>query len=455
MKIPPALERVSFLLKRDARKLFFPFRWQKKAAISHEKIKFSAYLSVYNDWDLLAPALLSIASYVDELVVVDGAYEWMVPYLEAIGSDPLRSDARVYAALDASGIHYRTINGTWKNEAEKRVAGYEACIHRYVYRIDADEVLFFNDEALDAFLGSGCAVAEMQIPLYAAPGWIIRSTGLRGLVRKIPSALCLFDTKKISASTHLKYLWLVLAGESPAPQDDSTFAVFERPIAFCAHLSSWRTPETAVNRAVFYMLNWMRHHKVSWLPVPNGFSRGDFELVFRSIPALRIRNALKRAKISLGTIDLSPGEALARSPLSSTQERVFAGLHEFFLDGLATQNQEVTSQQQTLIFGEPVFLDISTQAARSALSADGTVTITTTVPLASLTLRIHSVVTISPFCVVEDLPHVITGRNFSFELPAVPPSDKRLLRQAVEFVGYFGEGGAGRGFCEFIVNTPS
>jgi hypothetical protein len=25
----------------------------------------------------------------------------------------------------------------------------------------------------------------------------------------------------------------------------------------------------------------------------------------------------------------------------------------------------------------------------------------------------------------------------------------------VEFVGYFGEGGAGRGFCEYIVNTPS
>jgi hypothetical protein len=35
--------------------------------------KFSAYLSIYNDWDILPSALRSVASYLDELVVVDGA----------------------------------------------------------------------------------------------------------------------------------------------------------------------------------------------------------------------------------------------------------------------------------------------------------------------------------------------------------------------------------------------
>lgn len=335
------------------------------------------------------------------------------------------------------------------------MAGYEACTHQYVYRIDADEVLFFNDEALDAFLGSGCAVAEMQMPLYVAPGWIVRTTGLRGLVRKIPSQLCLFDTKKISASTHLKYLWLVLAGDSPKAQDDSTFAVFERPVAFCAHLSSWRTAETAVNRAVFYMLNWMRHHGVPWLHNPNSSPHDDFEVVFRRIPAMRIRNALKRGKISLGAIELSPREALARSPLSLIQEQVFSGLYAFFLDSLARQNHEVTSQQQTLIFGEPVFFDISTHSARNALSADGSVSITTSVPLASLTLRIHSVATIAPFRMAQELPYVITDRKFCFKLPTAPSSNKYLLRQAIEFVGYFGEDGAGRGFCEFIVDRAT
>jgi hypothetical protein len=35
--------------------------------------KLSAYLTIYNDWDLLEPALRSIAPYIDEPVVVDGA----------------------------------------------------------------------------------------------------------------------------------------------------------------------------------------------------------------------------------------------------------------------------------------------------------------------------------------------------------------------------------------------
>ena len=53
--------------------------------------KFSAYLSIYNDWDILAWTLRSIASYVDELVVVDGAYEWMAPDLKgAWPRSPLR-----------------------------------------------------------------------------------------------------------------------------------------------------------------------------------------------------------------------------------------------------------------------------------------------------------------------------------------------------------------------------
>ena len=34
----------------------------------------SGYLAVYNEWDALAPSLASLAPWLDELVVVDGAY---------------------------------------------------------------------------------------------------------------------------------------------------------------------------------------------------------------------------------------------------------------------------------------------------------------------------------------------------------------------------------------------
>ncbi len=453
MKALLAIERIAFLIKRDARKLFFRYSSLKRNALPRKDFKFSAYLSIYNDWDLLIPALRSIAGYVDELIVVDGAYEWMVPYLQATGSDPLRSDQRVYAALDACGIPFRTINRTWENEAEKRIAGFSACTHRYVYRIDADEVLFFNDDALDAFLGSGCAVAEMRMPLYAAPGWLVRATGIRSWVRKVPSQICMFDREKISADAHLKYLWLVLPGKSPST-NDQTFSVYERPIAFCAHLSNWRTAETAVNRGAFYVMNWMRHNEVPWVPTLRGVAAGDFEAVFEAIPAAQFRNALSRGKFPLGTITLSGREALTPSSLSKLQEQSFAGLYQVFLDRFAAQNRDASEQPQAFIFGEPTFFDISTAEARRALSADGGVTITTSEALASLTLRVHTLATTMPSYVVEDLPYLATGAEFRFELPSESTSDRGLLRQVVEVVGYFGKSYNGAGFCTFVVNKP-
>src|SRR6202035_3341065 len=120
--------------------------------------KFSAYLSIYNDWDILPSALRSVASHIDELVVVDGAYDWMIPYLTMLGLDSARSDPRVYAAIEESGIPFRVISRTWKNEIEKRQTGYEACAHDFIYRIDADEIMFFDDRALETALSCGFAV---------------------------------------------------------------------------------------------------------------------------------------------------------------------------------------------------------------------------------------------------------------------------------------------------------
>ena len=66
-------------------------RFANRTVKAHDS-EFSAYLSIYNDWDILLPALKSVAAHVDELVVVDGAYQWMEPYLKAIGGDPAKSD---------------------------------------------------------------------------------------------------------------------------------------------------------------------------------------------------------------------------------------------------------------------------------------------------------------------------------------------------------------------------
>ncbi len=210
------------------------------------KTRFSAYLSIYNDWDLLAASLKSIAPYVDELIVVDGAYSWMVPYLRGLGVDPERSDPRVYEALQASGVPFRAISGLWANEIDKRRAGYAACKNRFAMRIDADEILHIDDAALAAFLASGEAVAEMETPTYVAPGYVLANIRQKAL----PRVGFLFDRDRISSDAHLDYLWLVLTTDELPNAGRKPFPVHPQAIAFSAHLTGWRTPRPRSSAAL-------------------------------------------------------------------------------------------------------------------------------------------------------------------------------------------------------------
>ena len=45
----------------------------------------TGYLQIYNDWSRLEVSLRSLAQHLYELVVVDGAYDWMKQYAEGIG----------------------------------------------------------------------------------------------------------------------------------------------------------------------------------------------------------------------------------------------------------------------------------------------------------------------------------------------------------------------------------
>ncbi len=148
------IKNLSFYLNKEKRKLlnFIP---RSQTRLSCIRPKISAYLSIYNDADILDIALKSVFGYVDELIVVDGAYEWMAPFLRSTGRNPLKSDDIIYQKIQASGIPYKVINKIWKNEVEKRIAGFEATSLQYVMRIDADEVLMFDDAALNGYFASG------------------------------------------------------------------------------------------------------------------------------------------------------------------------------------------------------------------------------------------------------------------------------------------------------------
>ncbi len=385
--------------------------------------RFSAYLSIYNDWDLLAPSLQHLAAHVDELVVVDGAYAWMVPYLTRLGIDPERSDERVYEALAASGVPFRVLTGLWDNEIQKRRAGYEACANRYVLRVDSDELLHFDAAALGAFLASGDAVGEMENPTYVAPGYVLADAGQTDL----PRTGFLFDRSRISADLHLNYIWLVLTKDELPGAGQKPFSPHRRALAFSAHLTGWRTPETAEQRSAFYVLNRLRQTGSSWFEDLRGKPLEDFELLFSRASAPAFRNMLRHARFSLGTFSLSPQQRLARTPLSPQQERAFAPLYERFLASLAADNLASTKARQSFGWGGDVVLDLSTEAAYAAIVREGAIAIEFSHPPTGFEAWAHRLTASAPHQTETMLDARLEGLKANITAPQRARSDDLRL----------------------------
>lgn len=370
------IKNFSFYFNKEKRKLLNLFSFINYVAPS-EFPKISAYLSIYNDSDVLQATLNSIKDYVDELIVVDGAYEWMAPYLRANGRDPLRSDESVYQIIKASSIPFRVVSGLWKNEVEKRIAGYNATSFQFVMRVDADEVLFFEDSILGSFFGSGCAVAEMYMPNYVSPGLVIQGRRLLDKFRKFPRQACLFNKARVSASEHLRYLWLVLTADQLPHNgvDKKIYPVFEKPIAFCAHLTNWRYVESSASRSSFYTMNWMRQYGAPWIKnIPSG-GLENFEEFFQYISHKDFLEVMRGGSIVQGDIQLKKTEKLSISPLTSSQEAKFAFLYKNFMKDLSKQTISMTTTGGVALTQYPFYIDVSSQEVLSKLEVDGIIRI--------------------------------------------------------------------------------
>lgn len=391
--------------------------------------KSSAYLSVYNDSDLLAPALRSIAPMIDELVVVDGAYAWMADYCRALGHDPLRSDGRVYDVIEAAGIPYRVVARLWSNEVEKRQAGYAACSHRYVYRIDADEVLTFDTAEVERFFATGGAVADMEMPIYLAPGLIRRSVGGEAIERQC----LLFDREQIPADLHLNYLWLVLTADRLPRADGRPLPIHPRPIAFNAHLTEWRCPASALTRASFYTLNYMRAHGVPWLPELRGVPLADPRALFDIVAPDQFRDILLGSRLVAGNAELEAGLCVGASPLTAAQEAGFVAHYDRLAASLVALNRSFTERWHAFVTGERVTIDLGTAAALEALTADVQIVFEFSGNVAQARVELRCLTAFAPWQAAYGLPHWRDGPFLGVRIPAVERAQREFLRRKLEF----------------------
>jgi hypothetical protein len=329
----------------------------------------SAYINIYNDWDIFPEALASIAPFVSEIIVVDGGYAWMEPYLRALGRKPGHSDPRgleiMHAAIEVCGTPVRIVSGIWQNEIEKRIAGFRACTRRYVFRVDADEILQFEREALERFFRDRSAVAGMEMPICLAPGLIYATTEDGPVERQC----LLFDREQVSAEAHLQFLWLVLGSESlPDPGQDLP-PIFSDSVAFNSHLTEWRTPDTSITRAEFYTLNYARQHGLPWIPVgPSGPVRDLAVLFANYLDAEQFRDTLFGSEVIVN-LSQSDGRFVRAAPKQQSAAKLIQ-LYDVFLKSLAELNRRVARDGRFFVSGQPFHFDLSTSQAMAAICGD-------------------------------------------------------------------------------------
>ena len=161
----------------------------------------------------------------------------------------------------------------------------------------------------------------------------------------------LFDRRKVDAAQHLHYLWLVLTADQLESHANDRHPVFPDAVAFNAHLSNWRTPDGGVQRAAFYVMNYMRSHGAPFIPELRHRPMNDFGPFFEYIPAAAFNSAMKRSEVINGQHKLDGGH-LCPSPLTSEQEGTFAGLYEAFLASTRAFNRAALEADQTFINGQ-------------------------------------------------------------------------------------------------------
>ncbi len=390
--------------------------------------KFSAYLSIYNDWDILTHALASIKDHVDELIVVDGAYEWMDSYLRALGKDPLRSDQKVYDIIEKSGINFKVVSKIWKNEIEKRLAGYDACSNRHVYRVDADEIMFFYDGAIQNFLETDKAVAEMDMPLYDDPGLIHTSAD----ESRYPRQGFLFDKSKISSDQHLHYLWLVLGNDPLPPYEKSHDAIYMEAIAFNAHLSHWRTPQGSRQRCAFYQMNWMRFNGIPFIPEIKDRPLLNFDPLFEVIPADIYLQTIVRDSMCTSSTSVS-GEAIRKSPLSPEQEATFADLHRIKMEAIEQLNRDALTDWQPLITSQCLCFDVSQGCLADLIARTGQLQISVRGTIAGVEAKAIALNDESPFYHRMTLDPEIQGDSAAI---SISPSLEAVRRRKLLILVY-------------------
>lgn len=322
----------------------------------NQTAKTTGVLIIHNDSSLLAETLHSAKHLVDQLVVVDGAYEWVAPFCEMNGEDPEKSTDDLLKILDQSGLPYSYHTGIWQNETDKRKASLERVKTDRVMLIDSDEIYNVDREKLQAFWASGKVMASLQAPLFLHDDVVTwHSASAAYPLKPVFLNLAGQDIEKVVAS-----LWLLLPDSEKGEIVDR--ALVERiPLGIFYHLSMLRTQNNPYRRSRFYNLLSMRVAKHIGLDVNKGFdSDTEFAQLIRQSNRVALDNMFSLHRLAAAFPQKKDNQDLVRFKFDIPEHQQI--VVDAYLNMLADQRERTEAllgKPLEVFVGRGVFLDMT------------------------------------------------------------------------------------------------
>lgn len=214
-----------------------------------EDLKISAVLIIHNDASLLEKAISSVQEYVDELIIVDGAYKWVAPFAKIFNEDAEESTDELKKVLSKFNIPTKYFKGTWENETHKRRFSLEKASYDLIMNIDSDEIFEVDWDKVKLFSKSNYAIGDCYFPLYFNPSHVGQATGLKTAPKK-----AIFVNKAIRTVDEIVDSMFLMVPKHERKQKLKNSDVFPEVLGTVHHLSNFRLGDGAYRRARFYNL---------------------------------------------------------------------------------------------------------------------------------------------------------------------------------------------------------